>query len=212
MVISPHTKPKLESETRIIGAHAGDPRVVAANAVDTPTEGTETPWRDTPPTNVSSTFETNNDHSPPHDPDTDPDDLDSMHEDLVPPEGEAGGTRSAGFRLGQDAPPIETRTAVEVFPPERESRPGAGAAAANQRGDVSAGSPSERGRKPRSAGRSADMGMAVVTVASGGMPVVDVTPIASMTPIKYGTPVTEATNGRGIRVTKVVGATRAASR
>jgi hypothetical protein len=47
------------------------------------------------------------------------------------------------------------------------------------------------------------MGMAVVTVASGGMPVVDVTPIASMTPIKYGTPVTEAANGKGIRVTKV---------
>jgi hypothetical protein len=113
MVISPHTKPKLESETKTIGG-AGDPRVVAANAVDTPTEGTETPWRDTPPTNVSSTFETNNDHSPPHDPDTDPDDLDSMHEDLVPPEQE-------GFRLGQDAPPVETRSAVEVFPPERES-------------------------------------------------------------------------------------------
>ena len=123
MVISPHTKPKIESETKTIGAHAGDPRVVAANAVDTPTEGTETPWRDTPPTNVSSTFETNNDHSPPHDPDTNPDDLDSMHEDLVPPEGElpAGKVRSAGFRLGQDPPPIETRTAVEVFPPEREA-------------------------------------------------------------------------------------------
>ena len=47
------------------------------------------------------------------------------------------------------------------------------------------------------------MGMAVVTVASGGMAVIDVTPIASMTPIKYGMPVTEATNGRGVRVTKV---------
>ena len=47
------------------------------------------------------------------------------------------------------------------------------------------------------------MGMAVVTVAAGGLPVVDVTPIASMTPIKYGTPVTEATNGRGVAVTKV---------
>ena len=97
---------------------------VAGNAVDTPTEGTETPWRDTPPTNVSSVFETNNDHSPPHDPDTDPEDLDSMHEDLVPPEGEQpeGKVRSAGFRLGQDAPPVETRSAVEVFPPEREGR------------------------------------------------------------------------------------------
>jgi hypothetical protein len=49
------------------------------------------------------------------------------------------------------------------------------------------------------------MGLAVVTVASGGLPVVDVTPIASMTPRKYGTPVTEAANGRGIRVTKVPG-------
>jgi len=47
------------------------------------------------------------------------------------------------------------------------------------------------------------MGMPVVTVAAGGMPVVDVTPIASMTPIKYGTPVTEAANGKGVAVTKV---------
>jgi hypothetical protein len=47
------------------------------------------------------------------------------------------------------------------------------------------------------------MGMAVVTVASGGMPVVDVTPIASMTPIKYGVAVTEAANGKGVAVTKV---------
>jgi len=49
------------------------------------------------------------------------------------------------------------------------------------------------------------MGMAVVTVASGGMPVVDVTPIASMTPNKYGVAVTEAANGKGVPVTKVVG-------
>jgi hypothetical protein len=50
------------------------------------------------------------------------------------------------------------------------------------------------------------MGVAVVTVASGGLPVVDVTPIASMTPIKYGLAVTEAANKYGIAVTKVVGA------
>ena len=49
------------------------------------------------------------------------------------------------------------------------------------------------------------MGWAVVTVASGGLAVVDVTPIASMTPRKYGVAVTEAANGRGVRVTKVVG-------
>jgi len=49
------------------------------------------------------------------------------------------------------------------------------------------------------------MGMPVVTVASGGMAVVDVTPIASMTPVKYGVPVTEAANGYGVPVTKVVG-------
>jgi hypothetical protein len=42
------------------------------------------------------------------------------------------------------------------------------------------------------------MGLAVVTVASGGMPVVDVTAVAP----KTGTPVTEAANGRGIAVTK----------
>lgn len=42
------------------------------------------------------------------------------------------------------------------------------------------------------------MGLAVVTVASGGLPVVDVT---ATTP-KLGIPVSEAANGRGIAVTK----------
>ena len=41
------------------------------------------------------------------------------------------------------------------------------------------------------------MGMAVVTVAAGGLPIVEST--------VGGTPVTEATNGRGVPVTKVVG-------
>lgn len=45
------------------------------------------------------------------------------------------------------------------------------------------------------------MGLAVVTVASGGLPVVDVTAIAP----KRGLPVTEAANGRGVAVTKVTG-------
>jgi hypothetical protein len=45
------------------------------------------------------------------------------------------------------------------------------------------------------------MGLPVVTVAAGGLPVVDVTAIAPM----RGLPVTEAANGRGISVTKVVG-------
>lgn len=43
--------------------------------------------------------------------------------------------------------------------------------------------------------------MPVVTVAAGGMPVVDVT---ATTP-KLGLPVTEAANGRGVAVTKVTG-------
>ena len=43
------------------------------------------------------------------------------------------------------------------------------------------------------------MGLAVVTVASGGLPVVDVT---ATTP-GLGVPVTEAANGLGIPVTKV---------
>jgi hypothetical protein len=43
------------------------------------------------------------------------------------------------------------------------------------------------------------MGLAVVTVASGGMPVVDVT----ATKPALGVAVTEAANGRGIAVTKV---------
>jgi hypothetical protein len=42
------------------------------------------------------------------------------------------------------------------------------------------------------------MGMPVVTVAAGGMPVIDVTATS-----KTGTPVTEAANGRGLAVTKV---------
>jgi len=43
------------------------------------------------------------------------------------------------------------------------------------------------------------MGIPVVTVATGGVPVVDVTATAP----KQGLPVTEAANGYGIRVTKV---------
>ena len=43
------------------------------------------------------------------------------------------------------------------------------------------------------------MALAVVTVAAGGIPVVDVT---ATTP-KLGVPVSEAANGRGIAVTKV---------
>jgi hypothetical protein len=43
------------------------------------------------------------------------------------------------------------------------------------------------------------MGMAVVTVAAGGLPVVDVTAVAP----KTGLPVTEAANGKGVAVTKV---------
>ena len=45
------------------------------------------------------------------------------------------------------------------------------------------------------------MGQPVVTVAAGGLPVVDVTSVAP----KTGLPVTEAANGYGIAVTKVVG-------
>lgn len=45
------------------------------------------------------------------------------------------------------------------------------------------------------------MGLAVVTVAAGGLPVIDVTAIAPRT----GLPVTEASNGYGVAVTKVVG-------
>jgi hypothetical protein len=43
------------------------------------------------------------------------------------------------------------------------------------------------------------MGMPVVTVASGGMPVIDVTAVAPMT----GLPVSEAANKMGVAVTKV---------
>ena len=43
------------------------------------------------------------------------------------------------------------------------------------------------------------MGLAVVTVATGGLPVVDVT----ATKPGLGVPVSEAANGFGVRVTKV---------
>ena len=43
------------------------------------------------------------------------------------------------------------------------------------------------------------MGLAVVTVAAGGIPVVDVSAVAPLA----GVPVTEAANGRGVAVTKV---------
>jgi hypothetical protein len=42
------------------------------------------------------------------------------------------------------------------------------------------------------------MGWAVVTTASGGLPVIDVTATT-----KIGMPVTEAANGKGVPVTKV---------
>jgi hypothetical protein len=44
------------------------------------------------------------------------------------------------------------------------------------------------------------MGIPVITVAAGGLPVVDVGATT-----KAGLPVTEAANGRGVAVTKVVG-------
>jgi hypothetical protein len=46
------------------------------------------------------------------------------------------------------------------------------------------------------------MGLAVVSVAAGGLPVVDVTATH-----KRGLPVTEAANGRGIKITKITGGT-----
>jgi hypothetical protein len=45
------------------------------------------------------------------------------------------------------------------------------------------------------------MAMPVVTVAAGGLPVVDVTSVPPM----RGLPVTESTNGKGLAVTKVTG-------
>lgn len=45
------------------------------------------------------------------------------------------------------------------------------------------------------------MAVAVISVASGGLPVIDVT----ATKPALGMPVTEAANGRGIKVTKQTG-------
>lgn len=87
MVDAPQLKPKLESETKTIGG-PGDPRSIAPNAVDTVEYGTETPWRDTPPTNVSSAFETANDASPPTDPAASQDDCNAQPVEEVEPEGD----------------------------------------------------------------------------------------------------------------------------
>lgn len=91
----------------------GDPRSISPLAVDTPTEGTETPWRDTPPTNVSSVHETNNDQSPPTDPAANVEDCDAQPAVDVPPEGE---------------PVLDARTPAEVFPPDRVADKPAGRA------------------------------------------------------------------------------------
>lgn len=80
MVISPQDKPKAEIDPKV------DPKTISSFALDTLTEGTETPWRDTPPTNVSSVHETNNDQSPPTDPDAKVEDCDAQREEDVPPE------------------------------------------------------------------------------------------------------------------------------
>jgi hypothetical protein len=89
MIVAPHLKPRLESETKVVGG-PGDPRggIAAIHSGDTAEDGTETPWRDTPPHNMSSVAETQNDHSPPTDPDIDPEDADSKPEVIVPPEEE----------------------------------------------------------------------------------------------------------------------------
>ena len=98
MVISPHEmiqRPYPHPEPI-------DPVRISAFAVDTPTEGTETPWRDTPPTNISSVHETNNDQSPPTDPAADPADCDAMPEEDVPEEGELeAGTEEASQSDGE---------------------------------------------------------------------------------------------------------------
>ena len=94
MVTAPHLKPKLESETKHVGG-PGDPRggIAAIHSVDTAEDGTETPWRDTPPTNVSSIAETINDGSPPTDPAIPPEYADAMPEDQVPEEPDPPVTR-----------------------------------------------------------------------------------------------------------------------
>lgn len=54
MTVSPHSKPKLDTETKEIGG-PGDPRRIAVNAsADTFDAGTETPDSPTPPTNITS--------------------------------------------------------------------------------------------------------------------------------------------------------------
>jgi len=94
MIVAPHLKPRLEVETKMVGG-PGDPRggVAAIHSVDTEEDGTETPWRDTPPTNISSIAETINDGSPPTDPDIPLEYADAMPEEDVPEEPDPPATR-----------------------------------------------------------------------------------------------------------------------
>lgn len=65
MTVSPQDKPVLESETKVIGG-PGDPRGGPSElSVETPAYGTETPYRKTPPTNISSIAEAGLTSTPP---------------------------------------------------------------------------------------------------------------------------------------------------
>ena len=123
-------------------------------------------------------------------------------------------TVQVGVRNG----PIESNTLPFTFKAAKEPPPEEGEAGAMTTEDGT--DPDElegqdravagRGRLPAAASRAGGsqdlaekegliMAIAVVTKASGGLPVIDVT----ATKPGLGVPVTEATNGRGIAVTKV---------
>ena len=81
MIVAPHLKPRSKLEARATGIPSA-----GIQSVDTDESGTETPWRDTPPTNISSVAETFNDGSPPTDPSIPQEAADAMPEDQVPEE------------------------------------------------------------------------------------------------------------------------------
>jgi hypothetical protein len=82
-IISPHEN-RAEPDPQPIGG-PGDPRTIAPNALDTVTYATETPERQTPPTNYSVVTE----ETPPTDAELEPSDAE-QHEAVQPPLPEEG--------------------------------------------------------------------------------------------------------------------------
>jgi hypothetical protein len=119
-IVSPHEN-RAEADPQPIGG-PGDPRTIAPNALDTVQYATETPMRQTPPTNYSVATE----ETPPTDAELEPTDAE-QHEAVQPPlpppeEGEP----VAFDALTPDAPPTkvsERQAKVAATTPTRMMAP-----------------------------------------------------------------------------------------